>query len=815
MVKGPIWRMALLTFILVAPTAFAASPASNLPAPASTEGQEIADFAADARGQYATAVVQVTGASAPSGTNGLPLPLPGGGTGSTRTGKDIYFCEFGTATSPTGRGCRGVNHVSTSTTVAGQQDVDAAIIGTIPYYAVAGPGNLASLWLFTSDTPEWEKSLDDAQALNVSLAAIGTDVRTIVTSAPPAGAGHVLVYGKKTSNDKAGSLYWTINLEAVQSNARPTSVATARNGAYTVVGTTAGLIFFNPASDTTPRLEDLHYLETSAPVTKVAISRDGSVVTALAGSVLYYLRLENGAHTAGGRWSVNLPEAASDLAMSLDGERFAASSGNRVYFYRHVPGQFLAEASGSHDAGTRVGALAYDATGSLLVALTNNTVLGFAPTKASPIWSLKATDAGKGALDAPLRKVTLSDSGERLLVAGRTKMMAYTSSVAAAGGFTNNTSEIMPAVPVSLQLKFRNNGSVHDNYTLILTPPPGWKAQGEPTSVGLAPDEEATVNLTVEAPAGTGLGQYSLGVDVRSRFLAEAGRKGDAASCPPSLKSGPYVLCMTHTLTIPRSVSLIVEASGKRGDKLELVKGTQETIPVTIKNVGNAGGLVNLSATQSLSRGGAPWSIRFANDQVTIPAGGDAIINMFVDAPTDAMSGERNFIDIVAKEGTTVRANKTLIAYVEPEFAPELISPNNTLDFKPGEVRTLPLTVRNAGNTDDVFNITQLITPATVANDWRVILDKEQVSVPVGQSRIVTVTLRAAVAEPRDATLELKAVSQASLEAKEDTYSIDLHPRPADPTEPTGNFLPMPGPVALLAVVGLAALARRFRSGSR
>lgn len=802
MLSGSSRRLTCVIFlalVLLAPLGASRPPAPNRDAPEGTGGQDITDLGLDASGRFATAVVVYDAAK----LNTNPGGILGGGSSST-TKRDVYVCDLGPVSQPrAGAGCRGINHGGTNAQANGAtQAVDVVSYqgtsGLVSVYVVAGPGEMVSFFAQSSDTARWSHKLG-APVVNASISPDGSRVVAAVAPTGVNAQGRIVLY------DTEGRYRWEYNLTDAQGTpAKPTSLAFSRDGRVLAVGTTRGVLFFDPQGNKPTRLADLGPLDTNAvPVVKVALSRNGDAVVVGTADGLYYAPLVELRPTTGSVWNRGVSGGVTDVAMSLDGKRFAAASGSRITFYRAIGGVLLAEqVPDSHDAGATVADLAYDANGELLLAVAGDTVLGFGPTRHTPLWTFKATEAARGGLDAPLRKVAVSDAGDRIVVAGRTKFMAYTSQASATAAFGSGPAPtVLPSTPLQLGFTLTNTGSLPDNYTAVVKRPVGWTGSN-PDNVALDPDASAVLNLTVEAPAGTAPGLYPLQVEVRSRV------------------TGGVVANAFINLSLPRSVVLTVETT-EDTILLDPASGRERTVPVTIRNNGNAEGVVNVSVEQSVSRG-ASWPIRLDEQQVRIPAGGEADVEMIVAAPADSASGTRNVVTLVATEGSESRATRVVTAYVDGKFGAELTASNASLEFRPGESRTLTVTLRNTGNTDDTFNVTYALTPNLARDDWKVTLAEDlKVSLAQGASRTISIAIRPGAAEPRDATLTIRAVSQSDPGNAERTTDVLLTSRPADDEDdaPGGggddkSLLPGPALPAVLAALVLAGILLR-RGGKR
>ncbi|HUR67947.1 MAG TPA: hypothetical protein VM370_01780 [Candidatus Thermoplasmatota archaeon] len=792
---------ALLVLLVLAPTALAATPTTTKTSADGTDGQEITDLAIDPSGQYAATVVAFDSTKS-SATGGLLGQTPAG-----NLHKDIYICDHGTTDrSGSGTGCRGLRQsIGPLDTITPNyaQHVDATLADRQGKYVVGGPDERITLWQHTSDQAVWTASADDAQkVLNVSIAPDASRIVAAVGATNPATPSKIEV--RKGSD---GSQIWNLTLQnAAHASVRPTSLDYARSGNVLAIGTNDGILLVDPSGSAPTG--DLGGIPQAQSVGRVVLSGDGQSVAAAASNGVFFAHVTLGPKPSvvtNAVFNRGFGEAAQDVAMSLDGSRFAAAAGNKVYFFRALDTSAIAEPIGdAYDAGARVSSLAYDDKGTFLVATAGNNVFAFGPNKNTPLWSFDATQTAFGALDGPLRKVVVSDDAQRVIVAGRTKMMAYGNVLGVTASLASPTgsASIAPTQTVAVALTVKNTGSLSDNYSFIVDAPVLWSATTIP-DLRLDPEESKELRFNVTAPAGEAPGVKSVAVRVRSQVAEDLAARRNVA--PKG--SDP----VSFTFTIPRSVVLNVSAPD---DRLLLRQGGEQTVVVTLRNEGNAEGVVNLSTRQELTRG-ASWSIAFeGGDQVRVPASSSVNVNMLVTAPSDAGSGDRNIITIRAREGDAVDATDQVIAYVNAQFGAELRTNQTSWEFYPGQTQSIKLNVTNVGNTDDIYNLTQSITPASVASDWRVTIESEQVSVARGQTKQVLVTVKAVASDAREASLVLKAISQSSPDKTEKTLPLSLLTVPRPPTEPTKKGL-LPGPELFLVLGAIALLALARRGGRR
>jgi uncharacterized membrane protein len=781
---------------------------------------EVSDLALDPAGQVALAVESVPAASGsgiPSGTC-IPGVTCQSTPGQLSSQPSVYVCDFGQSN----QGCRTASHQfspssgSTSMTQSVSGTAYTTAGGLQSAFAVAGPGDLVSYWVSTESAAHWEHNLgsvtSQVTALNASIAPNGQ--HALFASRSGTSTGMLTMYSG------AGDLKWNYALvNSAQSATYATSLAWARDGGLVAIGTPGGVDVLVPSDDAPATSDDLHPYNTS-PVNEVALSAAGDVVAAATNGYTYYMRVDPVSHDiVRPVFSRQTPGQAAVVAVALsqDGERFASASGTRVSFFHALHNSLIAQFDGDYDAGAPVTDLSYDGSGRLLVAAAGNSVLGFSPGRLDPVWTIDAVATGLG---VPVHSVRVADAwydgvyhptqdATRVVVAGRTNVAAFdVGESAAATLLAPAGSAIVPGAPLSLQLTVRNAGSLTDNFSFVVQQPLSsttspWTVNSVPP-MRLDPDQTGVANLTVTAPLGQAPGAYPIVIEVHA---ANANANVKPVSCGGV--SSDTVACPSINLTLARTIALSV---GGPDEKRLLKQGAEDDIPLAITNNGNAEGIVNLSVTQTLTRGSSwPQSFRPGN-QIHVPAGATVNVDLVVTAPKDAVSGDRNVLTVYAKEGESAVASKSFTAYVDALFGSELNATNSSLQLYPGEERALVLNVHNTGNTEDVYNLSYSIAPSVANNtDWRVVLSVQQVSVPIGQIRPVAFTVKNLATQSRDATITLTATSTGDPAGAQSSFVIALSAKPAVTTPSAkGNFLPGPSPLLVVGMVALAAVARRL-----
>lgn len=800
MVRGLAWRVVILASVLLAPSALAAAPTPYPGGAQATEDQEITDLALDPTGRYVIVAVR-----ADLVVNPLQTPR-----------NHVYKCDLGQpvtgAAQPT-KSCNAARHTETWSGTGASQAVSAISFqtgtGLSARFGVAGPGDVVGYWTNAAQGALWEEKLDDGyQALNVTVTPEGR--RVIVAAEPPptaTGASRLVAYDALASAG-TGLSQWEYSLSSSSgetSGVKPAAMEHARNGRYLAVGLTgsqsdpsSGTLLVLDAAGSVPTSSSVQKHKLSGAVTQVRVSDDGGALVVGTTAGMYFFPYVNN-KLAALPFSNLDPDGARHVALSRDGQRFAAAFGNEIAFYRHINDTRVAEELGRFDAKAAVNGLAYDATGQVLVAIAGNRVYGFAPARPDPVWDFDATRADAGGLDGPLREVAVSEAGDRLVVAGRTKFNAYATRTLADLSIVGPALlDASPATTVRVQLQVKSTGSLADEFSFRVTAPVGWRTPLTPEPVALVPDQVAFVNVSVEVPEGKQPGKYPVDIEVLSSSLRNASRDAKVDSA-------------RFEVVVPRAVSLVLEPDEER---FEVRKGETRSVAVEVKNVGNAKGIVNLSVDQAPTRGGS-WTIVMSTTRAEIDAGGSLLVQLDIAVPSDAVSGEVNPITLVAVDGDH-RATRTLTALVEPDFSVEVVPSNRSLEFVGTAPQTISVTIKNLGNTDDTYNLTAIVG-AGALNDWRVTVHQPQVSVPRGESRQVGVSITPASSTPRPSTVTIEALSQRSLEGHKNSASIAVASRPFTPTPtPASDESLIPGPalpLLALALVGAALAARRARGG--
>lgn len=771
--------MILLTGIV--PTTLAKSPETVFNAPFALNG-DVTGLAMDAAGRFAAVVVAVD-------QTATPIGLPG-----TVSKNDVFAFDL-TATGL----LYDAQHAAAFRTAqlpAGQSVAFGAGISDpgIGRFAVGGPGNTVTLYNTRGETPLWEKKAE-ATGHAKAIATSSDGGRTAVAINNPTGtAGRVFVY------DNLGRYVWDFNVTDVTgtSGSPVTVMQIARQGRLLVIGHAEGVTFLDPFSTTKPKGDQVVTYQTNGEVTSIDLSRDGAfvVVGTADGSqgFVYFFPSTDRKQP----WNRGFSSAINTVAISNEGSFFAAGTrAGDVHFFEQDASLVAKPRSDTEKlekfnlAGKSVVKLDYDSTGSTLVATTEVEVAGFHLSRNSPIWRVTGASLS---LEDPLVGALVGDGGERVLVVSGREVtalkMASSATVEVPGGLVRSA---VPGDTVRFDLVVSNTGSAPDTYTFKTSPPAGWTVDAV-KPLTLLPDEKATVQVNVTSPTGSAPGSALTRATVESQALASQGKS-------------PIVKTLDLNVTLARVHNLRIEA-GER--QISLDQGQEAAFAFTLKNLGNAEALVNLSVTQAPSRGSS-WRARFDPDQISVPAGGGAVTGtLLLTAPSDGADGDSNVVTIRARVGSSSVTEHSFTARVNPSFEFALDANETSLVVQSGKSKIVKLTVSNTGNSDDTVNLT-LSLPEAARQNWNVKIDREAIDVPRGEKRTVTLTVRSTTKDAPEAAVTVVAVSLGS--GSRESLTISLESAVPDATERTlwQRLTPAPAPLTFLVILAALALVARRR----
>jgi len=794
----------LFTLLLVVSAMPLAGAEPYKPAPGAvsttTADQAISSLALDATGRFG--LVGVT-------PNPLPV-IPG------QIAYDLYAFDM-----TRGRVWEG-HHLPTNRTnqpqivkaAAPRSPADSAL------FVVAGPGNLLSLWSTTrGGTPIWEARIGPNHIPGLTAindVAISQDGRSIYIAAAVGQNGQIVRIVPLTETQEV-SIAWrhTMPLSHAQ------KVELSRDNTMLVAGTVGSVVFIkDPAScarrqnsdeiDITGACKNQFHRETvTGTVTSVAVSKDGrravagTTTTANTGFVYYY----NTADFLSSLWpqyadNYNAPVRA--VAIAGNGTHFAVGSGlntdGAVSIYAIVERADLLAARIARFATTGATVdVSMSGNGEYTLAAAGNVVHGLWHNRSTPLWTINL-----GA-DGPVRAVRTGESGQTIAIAGDKKFVSYRQVWAAAAQVIDGDRRTAnPFQRLQFTLNVTNTGSGVDNYTIDVRRPAGWFGDALPV-YSLAPGEGRNIPIVVQPNEQTLPGSYVTEVRVLSKASS-------LRAVGPTIKLN---------VTINKVYNITLEAP-KRDVSIDRNREVDHAF--TIRNTGNAPALVNLSAFQNPSSG-PNWNIRFEERQILVPPGGAQSGRVTIQAPADALDGQRNDITVfgsvgggsaVGQLGIVARVNPTFGAGIDTD--PSTLPDDGLLKIGASGIQTFRMKVVNRGNTPDTINLTATIVPASAAPHWNVTLDRTSINLDPGRTSLVTVTVTKLV---RDADLAQVSVRAHSVSdpAKTESKSVPIEVVKASGDGSAGSLLAgIPGPsgaMAAFALAGLALLARGLARRSR
>lgn len=623
---------------------------------------------------------------------------------------------------------------------------------------------------------------------------------------------------------------------------------------YTVVGaetaTTGGVqgrlyVFetvFSPLLDSPPTTQVLAF-DTSHPVTQVDITADGEY--AVAGTdqgQLYLVSVSKALQRRGATgiddqlraWQQSLGSAITDLDIAHFGGEFLAAGTQEgdVFVFRSQRNPSGSEGAqavpvGSANASTPacltarlagpISSLAMTDQGDQVVAGALNGLLSFEakayalfrPGPFEPAWcvQLPQGDVRDGVF------ADVSGDGRRVFAGSGHRVFGYTNFHKMTVDPDEPARTGSPGQRVQWALTVRNDGSLFDRVNLTAGGPldPGWQFALSNTSLLLMPGKSQTVLLNVTSPPSIAPGNFTL------KVVAMPERAG-----------APIEAFLRLDLAQLRRVE-IRPAEGI----LVATAGIPNTFLVTIHNGGNAADRFRVSAEIPDADGdgrpdpnffspGSDWSIRVDPIEVEIPANSDGTVNLIV--TPQAQRGDSATIQVsveaaVLSPGQGIVADtKQVIVAVEPSYNGD-IALVETKDFRaePGQLIFINYTVKNLGNSRDIFQVKNRTEPAN-APGWKLTLGDERFELlRQNQQHVVRLSIFAQQGlQPGESVriiVELFSeglkVQNPGSDGQVDSQSVTVTVVPK-----ARRGIPMAAePLVFLAVLALAALGRRGGRG--
>ncbi|MCA1814165.1 MAG: hypothetical protein LC624_09480, partial [Halobacteriales archaeon] len=463
-----------------------------------------------------------------------------------------------------------------------------------------------------------------------------------------------------------------------------------------------------------------------------------------------------------------------------------------------------------------VGSLAFTSYGEQLIVGAKNGLLQydagafaqyggdvFAPSWCVPFDAAHTGDAGV--------KATVSGDGKKVFVGTSHFVYGYTNFYHAT---VNGGQAAQPGIPggrTQWAVTVTNDGSLFDRLNLTIAGPtdPGWTFDLSNRSLLLFPGRSQTVLVNVTSPATISPGNFSLTFSVNPE------------RDPTNVLSTGLRLDVGQLRRVelrPPAGTLIASA------------GEENRFPIVVHNGGNAVDRFRVSARipdpqEQFKSPGSDWAIRVDPSVIDIGGGQDATVNLEV--TPQAQRGDTALIELqvapeVASSGSAgVLDIQQVTVAVEPTFNGDISLADAGRNFQlwPGQSIYVNFTVKNLGNSRDIFSVRNHTDPAS-APGWRLQLSDTRFELRTqGAAHTVRMVVTGQLGlQPGDSVRAIVDVYSDGLakqtpgsDGKVDEQSVTITVVP----QPKSKFLGVPGPpepLLLLGILGLALAARRRRA---
>ena len=777
-----------ITLLLLVPTVGARPPKAitNLNAVAYPSAQEAMALAVDPGGRLAYVALRPD-ANAACGTQALGSTLV-----ACKPDLAGYDISRGTATPAQGSTQTSAARPATAealgagiaVTPIGDEIAATSVYGAL-YVVKAGPGPVFAVFRAGQTGPATGAERHIPGDYNVYLAAITKDNTRLAVAGGDLTRGYVAVYGCCTS---IGADRWnqTFNPTTSGGTARVNAMALAKDMPRLAVGTDEAIYWYTKI-DSRPDADATWVVRVSSPVRALDVSDDGGVVVAglASGEVYYFVTTSRSAFEAYA--SNKLAGAVTGVAVSGDGRSFAAVTGAKEFglFEASVgPSGPVSVEKYTHTSEVAFTDVDASRDGSTFVAGGGSMVYGYTRVRSTPSWSLLLLDEAKG--------VAVSADGNRVFAASDTRFYAWqqTSEVTLDGLVRERNARPNELLPYAFTIT--NAGSLQDNYTIsVFKPSASWTVDVAGTGADrasrlLAPDASSRVEFTLQPPAIERPARHLAYVEVYSQGLKKVvGRE-------------------FFNITLARVVDL--QLVSDQGSTLSLNQGEEVPFVFKIINKGNSYSRLNVTVSQQPSQP-PTWTVTHPESEVNLSEGRDTSITATIVAPRDAADGTCNKITFAAVTNEGRGASLPIVACVNPEYQISLTADASNVQVAPRDTAVVKIRVENRGNTEDTVRLDTSTLPATAALDWRVSVDPAEVQLPRGGVRTATLSVRAAVANPPDVTITVRATSLGGT-----PQSVTVTAAAAPPSD---NGSPAPAWIGAVLAVAFAAATARTAAGRR
>ena len=259
-----------------------------------------------------------------------------------------------------------------------------------------------------------------------------------------------------------------------------------------------------------------------------------------------------------------------------------------------------------------------------------------------------------------------------------------------------------------------NTGQTNETIALALTEADGSGCQNaddlivdlDEETVSLDQNETETVTVSIEVPSGQQANKYC--------WELTGTVTNDPSQEASDVEGFDLTVPELHECSMALSKSSMTVNPGDEG-----------TLSTTLTNIGNSDWSVSMSKTGSRSGwvnydGASSGILPYANGE------GTKVFDIVVTPDDSVTAGDESVIQIVAKDGNTVKCSKELRVIVGQSFGASLsLSTSMLSNIEPGSNGTATLTVTNQGNGLDNLRVSSSAPPS----GWSVQLDSSTVSV--------------------------------------------------------------------------------------
>jgi uncharacterized membrane protein len=313
----------------------------------------------------------------------------------------------------------------------------------------------------------------------------------------------------------------------------------------------------------------------------------------------------------------------------------------------------------------------------------------------------------------------------------------------------------------------KNTGDFDDNYTLSVSDTAGWAPTLSWDNLDIPKGRTKFAVLSVVIPEDVAAGaEDNITVTVTSQTDNRVSTENSAMA----------------QVAILQGVDVLISPASKTG-----APGEEINFSVTITNTGTGTDTFSLVASDTEG-----WGPTLAIMSATLAGGASRPnIELSITIPEDAADGDSTLITVTATSQTdpgisdsdTSVAQAAIVGKVEVSISPENRS------GPPGENLTFTVVVTNAGEAEDIYDL-------TVSDDagWGAVLSDDLLTVPAGENRTITLS----IVVPSDAVVGESTSITVTATSRDD---------PAVRDTATGTAAARERPPGLLVPIGVGGAA--------